>query len=462
VLIVLIFVAAGVMAVLLVHVLGSRDRSLTPIGVFLGMEIVATWPALMSESLARPSSDGIPLAVLTAAATLAAVTAYLVFAGAHGSVARWRDPRNVPVPDRLRALGAGIWFLVSVLSLVSIWRLGGVPPMLTGGFSSLIDPLTHADKVAEIRETRRVLTKGYLVGETYQGQGILNALTEAGWQVAVIAAVLRYGWDRSSASLRQLIAVGALTFVFLGSMGQRSPLVLAFLVAAGAAALQFRFSTRRLTAFALVGFAFLLFISPLSKGEAGGTGIVDRQIAIARRITEGNGQHNVAIVRLVDSGVLEARNGGLFVDLTLLMVPGAPAAEPFTLTVTRLTQGVGANTTAFSTPTNFGYLYADGKETAVILGYGIVGAVMGLLWRFLLRMRSYVGAILLVQGAVLLGYMSVTGIQGFAANAAMTCVSLAVLLVPQQLSDLLQRRHDVRLKARSVRARHAETTRRNR
>ena len=99
--------------------------------------------------------------------------------------------------------------------------------MMTGGIRGLIDPLANSGDVALIREGRRVMTKGYLLGEAYAGQGLLNNLTEVGWQMLVIAATYRHMIMRSSRSLAFLACSLVLMFVFLGSTGQRAPLLFA-------------------------------------------------------------------------------------------------------------------------------------------------------------------------------------------------------------------------------------------
>lgn len=426
-------ILAGIALVmgLLIHVQGRRERVLTPLALFVAIEVLATWPALAAAASGDSSASDWTLALLAGCATFTAVVAYMLFGGMSASAVRWRDEANAPSPRSLKTLGTGIFLLVAVLIVLSVFRFQGVPPLFNGGLRSLIDPVGNADQVARIREGRRVMTKGYLVGEQYAGQGVLISLSQAGWQVVVAAAVLRHTWVKTATSRWQLVAVAGLAFLVMGSDGKRAPLALALLAAIGALALRRRVPTRVVVASGLAAFVFLLLISPLSKGaEAGGTSISGRAEAVVTRVTQGNGQNNVAIVNLVDSGRLGVGGGAVFTERILVMIPGAPTGDPFALTVTRLAYGANANTTGFSTPTQFGLLYADGRDIGVLIGYIFTGAVMALGWRGLTRIKSYWGAVFMVQGGILLGYMAVTGVQGVISNGAVTTLAIAVMAIP--------------------------------
>ena len=135
-----------------------------------------------------------------------------------------------------------------------------------------------------------------------------------------------------------------------------------------------------MTASLVAGFA--LFIMPLAKGSAAGESVAGKRIvALVQRVTDGNGKNNAEIVRLVESGGLGIQDGGLFMARLQALVPGTRAVEPFALRLTRLAYGAGTNTTRYSTPTQYGLMYADGGPWALFLGYTASGAILALAWK---------------------------------------------------------------------------------
>ena len=97
--------------------------------------------------------------------------------------------------------------------------------------------------------------------------------------------------------------------------------------------------------------------------------MTERLGAAVDRVTEGNGQNNVALIELVDRGVLAPAYGDVFVERILVQIPGAPSDRPFALRLTELAYGAGENVTGFATPTGYGLFYADGRGVGVIIGY---------------------------------------------------------------------------------------------
>lgn len=426
-----IFTVAAVIMYGLVHLLGQAQWSFTPIAVFTVIEMLGTWPSIVAASGSGANPLPVTISLVVAAGGVIAVFAYIVAGGLRPDAFRWRNGNNAPNADQLRQLGAGLVLLVLFLMSVSWYQFSGPPPLLHGGLQALINPSAHSDTVSAIREGRRSLTKGYLVGQAYKGQGVINAVAEAGWQIAVIAATMRHLWGRTRPTLWMMLAVDLLAFVYLASAGKRAPLAIVALGIAGSMALQRRVKVGNVARVGIAVFAFLMFISPLSKGaEAGGSSLLTRQAAVITRITEGNGGNNVAIIRLLDSGVLPPGDGSVFWERLRVIVPGAPGGDPLALTITRLVYGGGDNVTGFSTPTQLGWLYADGKEIGVLLGYGFTGLVMAFVWRMIHRRTSFFAGIVAVYGAILAGYMSVTGVQGLIATGIVATFLFLILATP--------------------------------
>lgn len=419
---------------------GRRERLITPLVLFVTIEILAVWPALVPGVIAGGVIRSyVPL--LTAAIGVAAfVVAYTLSGGGQVSVKRWRDRGAQPTESVVRQAGVGLAVWVVILIGIGVYRFGGVPPLLSGGIGGLIDPVTNSTQVDSLRETRRELTKGHTVmQQQYAGQGIFNALSETGWQLAVVTATLLATWSRTRRSVVRAVVVGVLAFIFLGSTGVRSGIIIAALGVVAVLAVRSRPRGGQLVSAALGVVGILLFIMPLTKGETAGTGVGSRLAAAITRISEGNGQNNAHIVSLVDRGVLEMGHGALFLERTLAMIPGPDAGEPFGLRLTRMAYGGGANTSGYSTPTQFGLMYADGGAAMVLVGYIASGVVVALLWRWLARVEAWYGPVLLAKGGISLAYVSVTGIHGLPPAALMIFVGLAVMNFPVVLERLRMR-----------------------
>ena len=425
------YLLIGALTVLLMRAVARTSKVLTPIALFMTIEVLAVWPALIPTSDSTLAEVGSFPAILAAISMLLMVVTYVVLGGATADATGWRDERRHPTYDQTRSMALGLKLLVAALVILGLYAFRGLPPLLTGGFESLLDPVGHEDQAALIRETRLSLTKGHtLLGEDYAGQGIINAASETGWRVAVIVSVLLWTWTRTKRHMQLLLLTSLLAFVFLGSAGSRSPLLLCVVAGVAALAIRYRLKTKNLVIAAVIAVSFTLLIMPLSKGASGGESPAQRLTATIERITDGNGENNAQIVHLISSGSLEPENGGLFIERLQAMVPGISAQDPFALRVTRLAYGTSSQTTGYSTPTQFGLLYADGGTAGVLAGYLLSGAVLALAWRRIVRIRSPFGAVVAVEGTILLGYLSVTGIHGVLATAPVAAFALLISAGP--------------------------------
>ena len=423
-----IYVLVGTVLVGFLHLVGQRGRVLTPIAFFVGIEIIAVWPALLPVEDGPLESVGMLPALLAAVGLFGTVVVYVVLGGSQANALQWRGSSLRPNEEAMRSLMIGLIALITCLVVIGLISFRGLPPLLTGSLSSLLDPVANSDQVGLIREARRTRTKGHLVlGEQYTGQGVFNTVTEIGWQVAVIGSVLYWSWRRTRRSVNVVAGVGLLAFIFLGSGGARSPLVICCIAGVAAVALSRPLRTRSIAAALAIGLGFVLLIMPLSKGATGGVTISERTIAMVERISEGNGQNNAQIVRLINTGGLDVQNGGLFIEQLKAMVPGVNEGIPFTLQLTHLAYGGGSQTTGYATPTQFGLMYADFSFAGVLVGYLLSGVVLALGWRLITRIRHPFGSLIAVQGAIILGYLSVTGITGVVSQALVA--ALLILLV---------------------------------
>ena len=425
------YLVIGALTVLLMRAVARTSKVLTPIALFMAIEVLAVWPALIPTADSTLADVGPFPAMLAAVGMLLMVVTYVILGGPTADATGWRDERRLPTHDQTRSMALGLKLLVAALVVLGLYAFHGLPPLLTGGFESLLDPVGHEDQAALIRETRLSLTKGHtLLGEDYAGQGIINAASETGWRVAVIVSVLLWTWTRTKRHMQLLLFTSFLAFIFLGSAGSRSPLLLCVVAGVAALAIRHRLKTKNLVTVAVVAISFTLLIMPLSKGASGGESPAQRLTATIERVTDGNGENNAQIVHLISSGSLEPEHGGLFIERLQAMVPGISAQDPFALRVTRLAYGTNNQTTGYSTPTQYGLLYADGGPAGVLAGYLLSGALLALAWRRIVRIRSPLGAAVAVEGTILLGYLSVTGIHGVLATAPVAAFALLIAAGP--------------------------------
>lgn len=436
-------IAIIVLAVALVvgHGASRRERVLTPLLLFCSIEIVAVWPGLVPGlSINHILNSFYPL-LLAIVGLLAFVVAYCLTGGASVSLEKWRGDRFTPGTDQIRLIRYGLLLWVALLVAVELYRFGGMPPLLTGGLRTLINPLENVDQVSSIRETRRELTKGHTVmGAEYAGQGIINTVTSTGWQTVAVTAALLFSWTRRRRDALVAALLIGIAFVFIGSAGSRLPLILMALAVVILFSVRHRASTKHIVWAGVTLVGLVLLIVPLSKGATTTGGVYGRFEAALERVAQGNGQNNAMIVHLVDRGSLPEAWGGLFVERTLASLPGVSGgAEPFALRLTRLAYGAGQGTTGYSTPTQFGLMYADGGPLLVVLGYGVMGAVLAFGWRALASSNAWYGPVLAAQGSLLLAYTSVTGVHGVPPTLLMIVVAIVVMGTPHYLQRPAQK-----------------------
>lgn len=422
-------VSAFCIVALLSYTLRGWQR-VTPIGAFLAFEIASTWPAFVLHADGLEPVTAVPLICAMAGGVLATFCFWL--AGGFKvdtSLLRFHGTSPADVQTQVHYLTGAILLLTGFLVVISCYRFGGLPPLFSMGLRSLIDPVSNLADVDAIREGRRSMTKGYLLGKEYAGQGFLNALSEIGWQMVVVATACRALLKglRSSYLFSGLICLTA--FLFLGSSGHRSPIAFAAVGVVVSFMLYKDVNMKKLFTSLLLMLALLIFIAPLSKGEKAGVSIQQRQEAIVKRISMGNGQNNVAIVKLVESGILPLGHGSVFLEKILVMIPGAPKQRPFALRLTELAYRGGENVTGFSTPTQFGLLWADGAIIGVLIGYACCGCVIAIVWRLLGRLRGPWAPVVAVQGALLLGYCSVTGVPAILSSTILMTVCLGLMIM---------------------------------
>lgn len=424
------YLIAATLSVSLLHLVGRRDRLLTPIFVFVSIEILAVWPPLVPSQGGILADIGPFPSVIAAVGLVAAVMTYVLLGGSQADATLGRSPQAQMSPAERRSTFVGLMILVLGLLILGFINFGGVPPLLTGGFSSLLDPTANADQASVIRETRRSLTKGQLIGESRAGQGVINQATSVGWRIAVVVAVLYWNWTRTRRSIQLLALVSVLAFIFMGSLGMKSPMVICAASGVAAFAVLQRMRSRQIIIATLIGVSFVLLIMPLSKGDSVGVSTVERSASLSQRVTDGNGKNNAQIVRLISSGGLELQRGGLFYERLAVMAPGARPENPFALRLTRLAYGAGSSTTGYASPSQYGLIYADFGPFGVIAGYAFTGGLLAMVWRLMTRIRAPFGAAIATEAAISLGYVSITGVHGLLSSVPVAALALLIASGP--------------------------------
>lgn len=441
-----LFLAALALAAFLLWPHGIADRVVTPIVLFVAFEVTAVWFVFLPGI----SSVGLIPGQVAAVSLAAAVVAYLVGVGSRRFQVREQlfiidGPGHARASDLVGSLRASLC-IGALLVVFALVQFNGIPP-LGSIVSALLDPSGGSETISEVREFRRMTTKSHHFGGEWQGQGILNSVIRVGWR-HVLLLVFAASWlrPRGSSRLKWLnkgaVAIAITGSLFLAATGVRSSIVLLLLAIGIGYSLLHKIRLTRLLAYTVILLTVLLIISPLSKGERGGSTISERAAAMAERITTGNGENNAEIVRQIELDRLDMGEGQVLKERAYALLPGVATEVPFAHRLARLSGVAGDRSTGYSTATQYGLLYADFGFTGVVIGYGIAGVSLGYGSRLLVRrlrpLNPYRVA-LYSQVCLVLGHWAITGVTGVIASLGTLILlhSFAIMLGKSRLVSSL-------------------------
>lgn len=429
--------AAAVLLVVVVfvfrHGLSNGTASASPIVLFLLLDLTSSWIALSPWGGIEGAS--VNTLVIAACGSLSIIAGFVV-------AGRLLGERTVPFRATVTKADPGNASLD--IALVGIVLMGIVTvlesgiPSPTAILSGLIDPVDNSDVLADVRETRRSISKGHVFGGNYRGQGVIRALGEVGWRYTLAFSWLLFLNQRSRRALVQAVVGSSIAVLLLAGAGVRANLIFLFVVAAIAYAIVIDVPPRRVAAIGSAIFLVLVFIGPLSKGPNGFESFEERVASSATRIVGGNGRNTVGLIELIDEGRFPEGRGSVIVERLEAAVPGVPGTNPPFANRLALALGANANATTYATPTQVGLFYADFRVAGVIAGSFVIGlalfAIQMKLSSMLSSARSESDVAFVATAAFMCGHLVITGPTGFIANGLLlVALHFMVRLFERQL-----------------------------
>jgi hypothetical protein len=297
--------------------------------------------------------------------------------------ARLARPLVLP-PDSLQRHWLAIVVFAAALIAMGTYLFRGLPPALSA-FETLINPLGHEGIYGEVREARREITKGYVLGESaWRGQGLMLTVSAVAWPMLAIMALSVWFKVRNRKWAVTTIAVTVLMVVYVGGAGQRGPLMFSVLTVLYALSLLRRIHVRTLIVLGVGVIALTLLIIPLGQYTSVGTSIQTRAQVATQRIFLGNASNSVMVMELAESGKLPYGWGRVIGERIYSSLPGIQVREPFAYRLAQLREEGGGRTTYAST-SYLGSWYADFGWPGVLLGFVATGAALAWVQTVLLR-----------------------------------------------------------------------------
>jgi hypothetical protein len=363
-----------------------RFGGLTPLAIFIAVELAVVWPAAVLAVLREERYWDITMSTYVLALFVLLLTHTIVW---HALSPRLHTPQTV----RARRAKDGnvvewnyAWFLFlglgGVLLLVSILLYRGPPPLLI----AIVSALGAGDVVEAARmmgQARVDLTRWEARGEEWRGQGALATTLRLGWPV-VIGALLISKRSRG-APLRRWLAISVTLIVAVFSLagaGQRAPLVYAAVAVMVAVswARPIRVSRGMATYVIAVGVlvAGISFVTPKFQAVRGSDSPVREALAaLVERVAVGNGRNNLVIIDRIESHALPIQRGAIHYQRFGNALPGVRVRQSFSNYLAQIETRDHRRMSQHSA-TYIGYLYAEGRVPAVLLGYALMGLALGL------------------------------------------------------------------------------------
>lgn len=358
---------------------------LPPVVIFGGLEVISTWPAPLFAYFDGSAQDGYPAAVAGLSFMM-----FLVGVAASQYIFRIRpeEPRRFlerPILDSQgsRSYGLGILALVILLIAVGLLLYQGLPPQIHL-FAEAIrqgQPLNLA--MADMSAYRFELSKAYLFGGEYRGQGIMRAFLSTGWLYVMCLVLVRMAAAKGRQERRwwgkrwALLAVFSL--LFIAGDGTRAPFVLVLAQLLAVFSMLRPLKKTEVVGAGLAGFALVIGLSMASHKSSAWLSaqspIQEAAQAVFERISIGNGMSNVYIIELIREGTFNFMDGEVHLRGLLAALPGTRFSDqPFSNVLAETM--ANRTTTTYLTSTYLGMLYFDFGLIGCMLGYGLIGMVL--------------------------------------------------------------------------------------
>lgn len=264
----------------------------------------------------------------------------------------------------------GVLLIVGISAGIAYFR--GVPPT-TGALIKLLSGSELVEAQQMLSSGRRELTKSYVFGGQYRGQGVLKSILFASWtyglSLSLIIALQRRRWRR----LMMVLIFFAGAVYSIGGTGERSRILWSLVVAIIAVSYVIRFDLKRLTSAGLflgLMLVLLTFMMPrYDIGKSKSELFYNLSSSIAHRIFSGDKINNVRIMNLIDTGYLDFAYGKEHLDIIDNVLPGVPSP----LLAHRIAELLKGKTTTYASGTYLGTVYFDFGVFGVLLVYLMLG-----------------------------------------------------------------------------------------
>jgi hypothetical protein len=365
----------------------------TPFALFCVTELVFLWPATIYARMTGVSKDLYATGVVLSS-FVAFLVGYLVVAAPRrrmrSAAQFWSKPTEGAAG---RSHGRAIVGCALALILLGLYLYRGLPPGSVAMFRVMLDGI-HPGVADFVADQRLQLTKGHLFGGEYRGQGIIRSIMSAGWPLLTTISLLIYLQRRQTFWMVASAALGVAGFVYIGGDGTRAPVLWALISVL--VTLSYEAQIRVRTCLWFTGMLLGLFVAlSLSQKLAGasdrGALVSEGSAQLVDRLFVGNGINSIHVIEFVRSGDLALRYGDIHTTDLLASLPGVSDHEPFAHELFRL-QNPSAKParTTFSSMTYLGRLYGDFGWAGCVVGYVLMGSLIGWASRALLSQRKTV------------------------------------------------------------------------
>lgn len=393
---------------------------LTPVVIFGGFEIISVWSAPFYAYWDGSAQDGYPALVVELSFLM-----FLVGVAASRYVFRIRpgEPRQYlerPILEgqNIRNYGFGIGVLVILLIAVGLLLYQGVPPQLHLFLEVIRQGQPLSLVMGDMSAYRYELTKSYLFGGEYRGQGIMRVFLSTGWLYVMCVMLVRMAAERNLQDRRRwgkwIVLVAVFSMFFVSGDGTRAPLI--FMMAQLLIAFSLLMPLRKsvVAGVGLASFALVIALSLTSHKAASWmrsqSPLQEGTQAVFERISVGNGMSNVNIIELIREGTFDYMKGEVHMRGLLAALPGTMFSDqPFSNILAETMSNRW--TTTYLTSTYLGTIYHDFGLIGCLVGYGLIGMVLqGVQHFFFLRSKR---ASFLPLGLLLLAYLGMVSLYGW-------------------------------------------------
>jgi oligosaccharide repeat unit polymerase len=392
---------------------------LTPVAIFGLMEIISVWPAPFYAYLNNIVQDGY-------AAVVAGLSFLMFLAGAMVARYLWcirpGEPRRFLERPILDNYGTRGWWgaaigLVALLIAVGLLLYQGMPPQIRLFAEALRHGQPLSIALPDIAEFRYNLTKSYLFGGEYRGQGVMRVFLSMGWLYVMCLAMVHAVAAKNSSEFRlwkiRFILMALFSLLFIAGEGTRAPFLMVLVQLVAAFSLLRPIKRTAMLNAALAGFVLIIALSMVSYKSMSWMNakhpLLEGAQAVLQRISTGNGINNVYIIEHIRDGMFNFMEGNVHLRSLLATLPGTRFSEQSFSNILAETMR-GRFTTSHSTSTYLGTLYFDFGLLGCMLGYGLIGFVLQWAQHFFFQRPKRVVALpLMLLLSTSLGLISLYG-----------------------------------------------------